>query len=222
MYSWEGKIWAQTAKTWTYGSSGRRGLWHREKSNAKAGGSKTRIQKTRSVLLIQHAFSQETRLKTGTPLWRTKCCSRLHIKSKRCRARLLGNATGEATRTPSSKRQQATRHRLREERWRQPMETKRHFSLIFSILKFHLTLEAVLLTNINETHFAAAGTFIWTQSKNRDTNLCMVPSHCWVNTCLSLKWVINGHLTINWYLKYLAACPLGKINLKKKICQRSV
>lgn len=52
-----------------------------------------------------------------------------------------------------------------------PWRQSRHFSRIFSIITFHLTLEAVVSTNINETHFVATSTFLWTTSKSRDTNL---------------------------------------------------
>lgn len=44
-------------------------------------------------------------------------------------------------------------------------------TFIFLILKFHVTLQAVVLTNIDEIHFAAAMTLSGSLLKGRETKL---------------------------------------------------
>lgn len=44
-------------------------------------------------------------------------------------------------------------------------------TFVFLILKFHLTLQAAVLTNINERPFVATRTFIWTTFKSTEIKL---------------------------------------------------
>lgn len=173
---WEsgGYIWAMMWGSRPCRRSGRRGLWAEGKVKQGAVSNKMRLQKTCRVLLISTRPLLEDILQD----WYNLVCSWLTWSRTDAIKGLEVNATGEINTehlVENANSSKCSMNAGRRGEWSECIARREAFcfvgflflTFIFSILKFHVTLQAVVLTNTDEIHFAAAMTFIWITIKGQ-------------------------------------------------------
>lgn len=164
MSFWERNIWAKMGDSWPRRRSGRRGFWAERKARYWSGSYPTCLL-SEDVLEEWATFMEHLMCSWLIWSWRDAIKGlkwtplEKHNQDTQWRVQTTVNALW----TPEAEVNGAHIKKAGIPCW---MFSFPDISLFF-ILKVHVTLQAVGLTNINEVHFAAAMTF----SKSRETKL---------------------------------------------------